>query len=76
MATKKNVKISTVENKRNLLIRLVLAALFTYLFASLAIDSGSYWHYLLTFLSIGIAVNAAGRLVKDVLRNHGPRRAK
>lgn len=59
-----------VENKKQLAIQLLLALGFVYVFASLAIDSGSYWHYLLTFVSIGIAVNAGGRITKDIFRNH------
>lgn len=76
MPSKKGVTIKQVENRRALSIRFVLAAIFIYVFGSLAIDSGSYWHYLFTFVSLGIAVNAAGRIVKDVLRQHGKRANK
>ena len=67
---KKNVRVKTVENKKQLTVQLLLALVFVYVFASLAIDSGSYWHYILTFVSIGIAVNAGGRISKDVFRNY------
>lgn len=73
---KKNVRIKTVENKKQLTVQLLLAIVFVYIFASLAIDSGSYWHYLLTFVSIGIAVNAGGRITKDILRNHVFKKSK
>lgn len=71
MTQKKGISIETVENRKALLIRLVLAGGFVYIFASLAVDSGSYWHYLFTFVSFGIAVNAIGRITKDIIRRHG-----
>ena len=71
MPDKKGITVKKIENRRALLIRLMLALGFMYVFGSLAIDSGSYWHYLFTFVSLGIAVNATGRLTKDILRHHG-----
>lgn len=71
MAQKKGVSIKTVENRRALLIRFVVAVAFVYIFASFAIDSGSLWHYLFTFISLGIAINAIGRVIKDSIRSHG-----
>lgn len=35
-----------------------------YAFGSLAIDSGSYWHYGLAVVCIVLAVRLAGRVVK------------
>ncbi len=73
MPSKKGVTIKQIENRRALLIRLILALVFVYVFGSLAIDSGSYWHYIFTFVSLGISVNAAGRLVKDIIHRNGKR---
>lgn len=74
MSNKKNVTIRTVENRKSLSVKAVIAVGFTYAFASLAIDSGSYWHYLFTFVSLAIAVNAIGRLIKDYLKQHGTKK--
>lgn len=71
MAHKKDVSIRTVENRRALSIKALIAVGFAYAFISFAIDSGSYWHYLLAFVSVGIFINVTGRLVKDIVKSHG-----
>jgi|GEM_PF-2106683 hypothetical protein len=76
MSDKKNVTIRTVENRPALLIKAAIAIVFTYAFASFAIDSGSYWHYLFTFISLAIAVHVISRLIKDYIRNHGSKKKK
>lgn len=68
---KSNVRIRTEENRKLLIVRGVLALLFAYGFGSLAIDSGSYWHYLYAVIAIGFVVNAFGRLVKDIVSRNG-----
>ena len=75
MTNKKHARVTTVESRKQLGIRLLLAVLFGYIFISLAIDSGSYWHYLATFVSVAIAVNAGGRLLKDIVFQHGTKRS-
>ncbi len=71
-----NVTIRTVENRRALYIKAAIAIVFTYAFASFAIDSGSYWHYLFMFISLAIAINAIVRLIKDSIRNYGIKKKK
>lgn len=44
----------------------LLAILAAYLFASLAIDSGSLWHYLFVFASVYIAVKFAVQAGKTI----------
>jgi hypothetical protein len=74
MSNKTSVSIRTEENRKLLLLRTALSILFAYGFGSLAVDSGSYWHYLFTAIAIAIAVNALGRLIKDIVANHEKRR--
>lgn len=77
MATKQqSVTITSRENKRSLLFRAVLGLGFTYVFAFLAVDSGSYWHYLLAIISFAIAYNAIGRTLKDIVKHRYERRRK
>lgn len=52
--------------------KLFLDALFVivyltlaYVFIALAIDSGSYWHYGLAFLSLGMSINTTIRIIKN-----------
>ena len=73
-STKKSVRIDIVENRKQLAIKAVVATVFVYLFASLAIDSGSYWHYIFTFISLAIGVNALGRLLRDVFKRNGTKK--
>lgn len=44
------------------LLQIVVALGFAYIFGSFAIDSGSYWHYALMFISFGVAVNGLGQV--------------
>lgn len=46
------------------LLQIVVALGFAYIFGSFAIDSGSYWHYALMFISFGVAVNGLGHVRK------------
>lgn len=64
MSAKKQQKPQPKQTKAALL-QVVLALIFTYIFGSFAIDSGSLWHYLLAFISFGVAVNGAGQLRKQ-----------
>lgn len=76
MSEKNHITIRTVENRKWLALQAVASVLAGYIFVSLAIDSGSYWHYLLTFIAIGLFINAFGRLAKDVLRQYTHGRKK
>lgn len=60
MFQKEGVTLTVVENRKSLAIRLAVMLGLAYVFASMAIDSGSYWHYILVLVSIGIGINAAG----------------
>lgn len=73
MVQKEGVTLTIVENRKSLAIRLAVMLALTYIFASLAIDSGSYWYYILAFVSIGIGFNAVGRLAKDYKQSYGKR---
>lgn len=73
MSQKEGVTLTIVENRKSLAIRLAVMLGLAYVFASLAIDSGSYWHYIVAFASIGIGFNAAGRLAKDYKQSYGKR---
>lgn len=46
------------------LLVLLLGVILAYVFASLAIDSGSLWHYLIAFIFIYFAIKATVDLVK------------
>lgn len=76
MPEKNHITIRTVESRKWLALQAVASLLAGYIFASMAIDSGSYWHYLLTFIAIGLFINATGRFVKDVLRQYSHGRKK
>jgi len=73
-SNKSSVRVDIVENRKHLAVKAIIAVVFVYLFASLAIDSGSYWHYLFTFISLAIGVNALGRLIKDVFKRNGTKK--
>ena len=70
MSQKEHITIRSVENRLRLLVQATLSLVVGYFFAWRAIDSGSYWHYLLSFVAIGFLVNAVGRLTKDIVRQY------
>ena len=47
-----------------LLVRAVIAVVLAYVFASMAIDSGRWLHYFLTFLMLGLGVKFFGQFLK------------
>lgn len=58
MAAKVNNSFLAWKQSRNgLLISGVIELVLAYIFVSLAIDSGSYWHYLLTFIFLVGAIH-------------------
>lgn len=59
----KTKKSTTNKPALNVLFAVVYLAL-AYVFISLAIDSGSYWHYGLAFLSLGMSITSAKRAIK------------
>lgn len=67
MSEKEHITIRSVENRLRLLLQAILSLSIGYFFALRAIDSGSYWHYLVSFVAIGFLVNAVGRLIKDIV---------
>lgn len=64
MSNTKNKKQVTQQarNRWFVALQIVMSLIFAYVFGSFAIDSGSYWHYLLAFISLGIAVHGFGLL--------------
>lgn len=52
------------QNRPFLGAKLVVDSLMAYFFASLAIDSGSYWHYLLSLVFAGLFVRTLAVLKK------------
>lgn len=50
--------------KSGLLITAALALLAAYIFASLAIDSGSWWHYLGAAVSFIFALNRVAKVFR------------
>jgi hypothetical protein len=69
MATKKRVNIESYAHWRRGLVGGVIATLIytvlAYIFVSLAIDSGSFWQYLLTIVSLGLAIQSAIHVIKN-----------
>lgn len=76
MSQKEHITIRSVENRFRLSLQAASSLLIGYYFALRAIDSGSYWHYLLSFVAIGFLVNAVGRLIKDIARQYQHGRKK
>lgn len=66
-AKKSNARINTIKQSwPRLVVVSLLAGLTAYLFASLAVDSGSLWHYL---VAIAAGVLAIASLIKSITIN-------
>lgn len=61
---KGKVTVSYHENRRILAVKTLISTALAYIFGSLAIDSGSYWHYLLAVIAIVFAVKFVARFFK------------
>ena len=57
-------KTPRASDKKWLVAKSILALLLVYAFGSWSVDSGSFWHYLLTLVFLVIAVKALVQLFK------------
>ncbi|HTE22369.1 MAG TPA: hypothetical protein VK674_05000 [Candidatus Limnocylindria bacterium] len=54
----------------------VIALVLAYAFGSLAVDSGSYWHYLGAVVSVIVAIKLFVRIVKNYVKTIGARKTE
>ncbi|CAN5624999.1 hypothetical protein BH23PAT1_BH23PAT1_5310 [soil metagenome] len=64
--TKTTAKASKQNTRAVYALKAAVSLVAAYIFGSLAIDSGSYWHYLFTLVSVVLSVKFIVRALKGV----------